>query len=707
MRRGGSGRRDHRTLARRDAFTCRPLPQPGALASSDHPRRAGGGIVISLSTDQHSEALVAAAHDAVLVVDDARTFVDANPAACRLLGLSVAELRGRRFDEFLAPTRELETAWETFLRRGEYRGELQVIRPDGEIRHVEYSATARFMAGRHLAILRDIADRKRAEAERSELRRREQLRLRETETLLAVSRALSSTLDPIETMRRVAREVALTLGADMVGAYLADAARTKLSPVAGYHVPPEMIDAFRRIPIPIKNHPAIEEAWTHRRAVWTDDMARDPRVDAEILRQFPHQSDLFVPIRIKDRPVGGFFVIWWTARRTFTEWEVRLLQGISDLAGIFLENAQLYRQSTEDSRAKDEFLATLSHELRNPLGAIANAVAALDRRAGGEAAATRLRQIIHRQSRHLTRLVDDLLDVARATAGKIALHIQPVDLSEVAAGCVASLRAGGRAEPLKLSFRAQSVMVNADATRLAQIITNMLDNAVKFTPPGGAIDVDVVREGQKAVLRVRDTGVGIDPEMLPRIFDLFAQAEQPMDRSVGGLGIGLTLSRRLVEMHEGTLTAASAGPGQGAEFTVRLPVAMSVTPAPISAPRGSERSRSILIVEDNDDARESLRLLLEGLGHRVVAAADGAEGVALAQAHPPEVALIDLGLPGLDGYEVARALRASPIGKTMTLIAVTGYGQAEDRQRSKEAGFDAHLVKPVSQALLSSLIAAG
>ncbi|HEY3093803.1 MAG TPA: ATP-binding protein, partial [Vicinamibacterales bacterium] len=499
-----------------------------------------------MSTDQHSEALVAAAHDAVLVVDDARTFVDANPAACRLLGLSVAELRGRRFDEFLAPTRELETAWETFLRTGEHRGELQVLRPDGEIRHVEYSATARFMAGRHLAILRDIADRKRTEAERAEMQRREQLRLRETETLLAVSRALSSTLDPIETMRRVAREIALAVGADMVGAYLADAARTKLSPVAGYHVPSEMIDAFRRIPIPIKNHRAIEEAWTHRRAVWTDDVAGDPRVDAELLRQFPHQSDLFVPIRIKDRPVGGFFVIWWKARRSFTEWEVRLLQGISDLAGIFLENAQLYRQSTDDSRAKDEFLATLSHELRNPLGAIANAVAALDRRAGGEAAAARLRQIIHRQSRHLTRLVDDLLDVARATAGKIALHIQPVDLSEVAAGCLASLRARGRAEPLKLSFRAQSVMVNADATRLAQIITNMLDNAVKFTPPGGAIDIDVAREGQRAVFRVRDTGVGIDPEMLPRIFDLFAQAEQPMDRSVGGLGIGLTLSRRLV-----------------------------------------------------------------------------------------------------------------------------------------------------------------
>ena len=200
--------------------------------------------------------------------------------------------------------------------------------------------------------------------------------------------------------------------------------------------------------------------------------------------------------------------------------------------------------------------------------------------------------------------------------------------------------------------------------------------------------------------------LGIEPEMLPRIFELFAQAQQPMDRPVGGLGIGLTLSRRLVELHNGTITAASDGPGRGAEFTVRLPVASAVPPEASPVVRGPERSRRILVIEDNDDARDSLRLLLEALGHRVVAVGDGAEGLALAQAHPPEVALIDLGLPGLDGYEVARALRASPTGKAITLIAVTGYGQAEDRQRSKEAGFDAHLVKPVSQTLLSSLIAA-
>jgi PAS domain S-box-containing protein len=664
----------------------------------------GGSSSLGCPVQQESEALLAAARDAVIVVDDARMFVDANPAAYRLLGMSADNLLGRRFDDFLEPGVDLEAAWERFLHSGEQAGELRVIRPDGEVRHVEYSATARFVAGRHLAILRDIAGRKLAEAERAELQRREQLRLRETETLLAVSRALSSTLDPTETMRRVAREIALALGADSVGAYLADAAHESLWPTAGYRVPHDMLDAFRRIPIPIKGHTAIEEAWVHRRAVWTDNMPGDSRVDPETLRQFPHQSDLFVPIRVKDRPVGGFFVIWWTARRSFTEWEISLVQGISDLAGIFLENAQLYRETAQASRAKDEFLATLSHELRNPLGAIANAVAALHRGPGGEDKAARLRQLIDRQTHHLTRLVDDLLDVARATAGKIALTRQPVDLGDVAGGCVRSLRESGRAHRRRVTFRAESVIVNADPTRLAQIITNLLDNAVKFTPSGGSVDVDVLREGHEGVIRVSDTGIGIDSEMLPRLFELFAQAAQPLDRSVGGLGIGLSLSRRLVEMHGGTITAASEGRGRGAQFTVRLPVEVTGTPPPASIVPTKDRGRTILIVEDNDDARESLRLLLESLGHRVLATADGPHGIALALDHQPEVLLIDLGLPGLDGYAVARAVRASPVGMSALLIAVTGYGQAEDRRRSTEAGFDAHLVKPVSQSLLSSLL---
>ena len=647
-----------------------------------------------MSDKDESEALLEAAPDGVVVVDDARVFIDANPAACHLLGMARSELLGRRFDQFVDPALDLDSAWATFLRAGEQRDELRVIRPDGVVLEIEYSATARFVEGRHLAILRAPSRR----------RHRERLRMREMETLLALSRALSATLDPTETMRRVAREIAHAVGADMVGAYLADAAHEFLTPVAGYHVPREMLDSFRRIPIPIKRHLAIEDAWAQRHAVWTDDMAADPRVDRASYEQFPHQSDLFVPIRIKDRAVGGFFVVWWHKRRSFADDEVQLVQAISDLAGIFLENAQLYRATAEANRAKDEFLATLSHELRNPLGAISTAVTVLERRGASDEGAVRLHQIIRRQAKHLARLVDDLLDVARATAGKIALVRQPLDLAELAAVCVRSLQDSGKMRAHRVTFRAESVTVNADATRLAQVITNMLENALKFTPAGGSVDVDIVREGKDAVLQVTDTGVGIAPEMLSRVFDLFAQAQQTMDRSTGGLGVGLTLSRRLVEMHGGTIVAASEGSGRGAQFTVRLPVEVEMVSLPPSFPLGPDPSRRVLIIEDNDDAREALRLLLESLGHQVTEADDGTRGLALALDRSPDVVLIDLGLPGLTGYEVARAIRESTIGKGMTLIAVTGYGQLAARRRSKEEGFDAHLVKPVSQALLSNLI---
>jgi signal transduction histidine kinase len=525
--------------------------------------------------------------------------------------------------------------------------------------------------------------------------------------LLAVSRALTATLDPTETMRRVAREIAHALGADMVGAYLADPAGENLWPVAGYRVPRELLEEFRRYPIPIKHHQVIEEAWAQRRAVWTDNMAVDPRVDRASYERFPHQSDVFAPIRVKDRSVGGFFAIWWTARRAITSEEIRLLQGISDLAGICLENAQLYREAADANRAKDEFLAMLSHELRNPLGAISTAALALERVDAQTPSGARLRQIIHRQTQRLTRLVDDLLDVAKATAGKIMLDAQPLDLGRVVSGCVRALRDSGRGHEHVVIFRSEPVVVNADSTRLEQVITNLLENAIKYTPAGGEVKVEVRRDAGDAVLSVSDTGMGIAPEIFPRIFEVFAQGQQAMDRSRGGLGVGLTLARRLVEVHGGTIEAFSEGVGRGARFTVRLPVEeTAVAPPPVASPAPLAIRRT-LIVEDNDDARDSLRLLLESLGHEVIEATDGTEGVALALQHRPDVMLIDLGLPGIDGYEVARAVRAHPEGKSVTLIAVTGYGHAEDRRRSKQAGFDAHLVKPVSPAALSSLMSSG
>ncbi len=659
-----------------------------------------------MSSDQDFKAFFAAALDAVLIVDDARVFIDVNPAAEQLLGAPAADLVGRRFDHFLHSNVGLDAAWRTFLTTGRQTGELRLVCADATVRDVEYAATAHFLHNRHLAVLRDVSDRKQEEIERAELLSRQKRRLRETETLLTVSRTLSATLDPTETMRRVAREIAHALGADMVGAFLAGPSGDDLRPVAGYRVPQHMREAFQQFPIPIKNHAAIEEAWGARRAVWTDDMAANPRVDRESFNRFPHQSDLFVPICIKERPVGGFFVIWWTERRSITDDEVRLVQGISDLAGMFLDNAQLYRAAAEANRAKDEFLATLSHELRNPLGAILAAVGALERRGEQDEKTRRSRQIIVRQSHHLAHLVDDLLDVARVTAGKITLSRQPLDLGEVAANCVRLLRDGGQGLEHRVTVRAEPVMVSADLTRLEQIVGNLLQNAVKYTPAGGSVEIDITRESRDAVLRVTDTGRGIRPEMLPRVFELFAQAEQPLDPSLGGLGVGLTLTRRLVELHGGAITAFSEGEGRGAQFSVRLPLDVTTAPPrPPSEPLAHGRPRRILIIEDSPDARESLRLLLESQGHHVSEASDGVGGVTLALAEGPDVILIDLGLPGLDGYEVARTLRGSAFGKTATLIAVTGYGQTEDRRRSSEAGFDAHLVKPVSPEALARLLA--
>lgn len=648
-----------------------------------------------------------AALDAVLVVDDTRTFVDVNPAAGRLLGLGAAHLVGKRLDAFLElPAQDLDTAWQTFLTTGEQTGDVRVRRPDGVVRDVEYRATAQVLPGRHLALLRDVTERKQAETERAELLRREQARLRETETLLAISRALSATLDPTETMRRLAREIALALGADMAGAYLADARGENLRPVAGYHVPKDMLDCFRRFPIPIKNHPAIEEAWVHRRPVWTDDMASDPRVDRTSYERFPHRSDLFVPIRVKDEAVGGFFVIWWTVSRSFTRDELRLLQGISDLAGIFLENAQLYRQAADANRAKDEFLAILSHELRNPLGSISNAAHALDRPGLTGEQATSLRTIIQRQTRHLGRLLEDLLDVARIGAGKITLRRQPVDVGELTQRCVDAVRGGDTGHTHRLTFSGEPLVVDADPARIEQIVTNLLDNAVTYTPHGGGIDVEVRRDGGDAVLRVADSGAGIAAEMLSQIFDLFAQATTSGTRSAGGLGIGLTLVRRLVEMHGGRITALSEGIGRGSEFVVRLPLVPAPPAASAQPPaRAREQARNVLLIEDDDDARTSLRILLESLGHRVVEAADGSRGVTLAGEQRPDVVLIDLGLPALDGYQVARALRATSVGRNMRLIAITGYGQPADRERTRAAGFDAHVVKPVTLDAVSALVA--
>ena len=355
------------------------------------------------------------------------------------------------------------------------------------------------------------------------------------------------------------------------------------------------------------------------------------------------------------------------------------------------------------NRAKDEFLAMLGHELRNPLGAITNATSVLDLVASDDRVAA-ARAIIARQAAHLARLVDDLLDVARVQAGRVELQREAVDLRKLVERCAETLTTAEHAQERELVISSTALFVDGDPARLEQIITNLLANALKYTRPGGHIWVNASRDGNRAVLRVTDDGIGIAPDVLPRVFDLFVQADRSLDRSKGGLGLGLTLVKRLVDLHGGTVSARSGGPDKGSEFVVELPLASpdGLRAADLEASLGPG-TRRILVIEDHEDARESLRLLLMTAGHTVITAKDGVEGLGTLRSWRPEVAIVDIGLPMLDGYALARAVRSEHDLDDVLLVALTGYGGSEDRVRAIDAGFQFHLVKPVNQEALSRL----
>ncbi len=437
--------------------------------------------------------------------------------------------------------------------------------------------------------------------------------------------------------------------------------------------------------------------------------------------------------------------------------ELRNLQVALTEAGGMLRQEQLSRQQAEtkleellqseyearlraeaENQAKDQFLAMLGHELRNPLAAIGGAIA-LDRQQAhqkGEASPidSQARQIIERQSQHLGHIVNDLLDISRLAGGKISLATRPLDFGALTEGCLDALRATGRTADFSLTISRQPVWVDGDATRLEQSVSNLLGNALKFTPPGGEIALQVGEEDGQAVLRVRDSGMGISAELLPHVFDVFMQGPASLDRSQGGLGIGLALVRQLVRLHGGTVEAMSAGQGLGSTFTIRLPrveapaqaqepmkpmktaptseaeaesqwLALPQASAPVASVASAQHAAPhLLLIEDIDDVRRMMSQLLELEGYRVSDTAHAREGVCMATEQQPSVGIIDIGLPEMNGYDVARALRANPLTRHMGLMALTGYGQDEDRRKALEAGFDVHLVKPVDvEALFESI----
>jgi signal transduction histidine kinase/CheY-like chemotaxis protein len=452
-------------------------------------------------------------------------------------------------------------------------------------------------------------------------------------------------------------------------------------------------------------------AMLHKQSVVIEDIYADERVPVEAYRATFVKSMAMVPVRRAD-PVAAIGA-YWAEKHLTTDRELVLLQALADSTAIALTNAELLRETQAAqqertaslareqalSRAKDEFLAMLGHELRNPLSPIVTAVELMKLRYGDFAA--KERAIIERQAQHLIQLVDDLLDVSRITRGKIELKREPLELSDIVAMAIerAAPLLEDKQHRLITAIPHQGMRIEGDRHRLFQVVTHLLTNASKYTEPGGTIEVTARAFGGEAVLSVKDSGIGIGPELMSRMFEPFVQGEQGLDRAQGGLGLGLAIVRNLVQLHGGVVTASSEGRGRGSQFVVRLPLKSSgagvAAASPLRREAAPPSSRRVLLVDDNKDAAEALGEALTDVGFEVKVFFDARTALAQAAAFEPEVAVLDIGLPHIDGYELANRLMALPGLDATKLIALTGYGQPSDRQRSLRAGFQEHLIKPV------------
>jgi len=480
-------------------------------------------------------------------------------------------------------------------------------------------------------------------------------------------------------------------------------------------------ELWARLPAALRS--AIKESIEHRQ-VRLGDIAFDKPIHisgSDYSDEISTADDLhvfaMVPLFARGRTIGSLVLASQSAAGKDVAGQLRLVEDFANRASIAIDNARLYENVREHDRRKDHFLAMLGHELRNPLAPIRNAVEIL-RWSGKEegqpadSTSTQAREMIERQVAHMTRLIDDLLDVSRIASGKIQLRKERCNLTKIVQETAEDYRSiveqGGL--QLVLELPQQALWVQGDKTRMSQVVGNLLHNAHKFTDEGGTITVQLLPEpdGRTALLTIRDSGIGMDREILNSVFDAFSQADRSLERSRGGLGLGLALVKGLVELHGGTVCVTSEGLGRGTEFRVQLFLDTTNSSAAQPTVRTPAKGKScrILVIEDNLDGAESMRLLLRHLGHEVKVAHTGPSGVAIAADWPPEVVLCDIGLPGgMDGYAVARALRDEPQFDGILLIALTGYGRDDDQRRAKEAGFDHHMTKPVDFTVLQRTLA--
>jgi PAS domain S-box-containing protein len=666
-----------------------------------------------------------------------------NPAAESLFGWTKAELLGRRMHDMTHYKHPDGTPIEDcagfqVLHQGKVLRDVDdvFIRKDGTFFPVRYSSSPLRSGGETVGLVvvfRDVTERRRAEEEITRLNRELRSRVDKLQAVLdslansekrlaaeleamtrlhALSTRLSVADDLHTALDDVLENAIRTSGADFGNIQLYNSQIRALEIVAQRGFRQDFLDYFRTVRV--DEGSACAQAMQSGARIIIEDVNRDAAYEPHrpVAAAAGYRAVQSTPLKNRGGSVIGMLSTHYRTPHRPSERDERLLDLYARHATDLIERIRFEKALKDTNRRKDEFLATLAHELRNPLAPIRNAIELIQRADGNTDLVQKGSKMMERQVGQMVRLVDELLDISRITQGKVHLRKQRVELAAIVQSAVEATRPliEAQSQEFTVTLPPDPVHVDADPTRLAQVFGNLVDNAAKYTGKGGRIRLSVERRGGEVAISVRDTGIGIAAEHLPRIFEMFSQMAPALERSHGGLGIGLSLVRGLIELHGGTVEARSGGIGTGSEFIVCLPMTDApVQPAEKSSDDGGRSGagprRRILVVDDNRDAADSLAMILRMMGHETCTAYDGLEALQAAVSFRPAVVLLDIGLPKMNGYEAARHIRQQPWGKGIALIALTGWGQEEDKRRALEAGFDHHLTKPVDAAALEKLLA--
>lgn len=586
----------------------------------------------------------------------------------------------------------VDESWSAALRGAPYDIEHRII-ANGQVKWVREKATLEFDETGALrggfGITQDITHHKAVEQAL-------QWSVQRNELLTKTAARLLETTDVQGLVEKLCAEVMRFLDCDVFFNFLADeqSRRLRLNACAG--IPPPVAEEIEWLDYGVAVCGCVAR---DRERIIAEDIGNVPDERTTLIRSFGIEAYCCHPLMSQGKVIGTLS-FGSRSRPAFRAEEIEVMQAVSNLVAMAMARLSMEQALREADRRKDEFLATLAHELRNPLAPISSGLHVLKSGADEGPRMARVVEIMARQIDHMVRLVDDLMEVSRIRSGKIVLRLERVDLVEVIRQAVEACQQAMYASGVTLAVETSDapLHVEGDAVRLSQIVCNLLNNAGKYTEAGGRVAISAERSDGWALLSVEDTGVGIPKEMLPHVFDLFAQVDRTLGRSQGGLGIGLALVRKLATLHGGEVEAQSRGPGLGSRFTLRLPLshASSAGDSRAAAPPEASAAKRVLVIDDNTDAAVSMSMLLETLGAEARVAGDGESGVEAFGRFHPALVFLDLGMPGIDGFETARRLRATPEGRAATLVALTGWGGEETRARTRDAGFDLHLTKPAS-----------